>query len=96
MPKRTSTKDKTKRPTDINQLAFLLVKESTEEKAVESQPVTRKPVPKAVSRVMAQMGSRGGKIGGKRRLATMTPEQRSQVASDAARARWAKKKDTSA
>jgi hypothetical protein len=37
------------------------------------------------------MGSKGGKIGGKRRMITMTPEQRSQVASDAARARWAKK-----
>jgi len=44
---------------------------------------------------MAQMGSRGGKIGGKRRLVTMTPEQRSQVASDAAKARWKKRRDAS-
>jgi hypothetical protein len=42
---------------------------------------------------MAQMGSRGGKIGGKMRLVKMTPEQRSQVASDAAKARWAKAKN---
>jgi hypothetical protein len=96
MPKRTSTKDPAKRPTDINQLAFLLVRESTEEKTIGSQPDARKPVPKSVSRVMAQMGSRGGKIGGKRRLLTMSAEERSKIASDAARARWAKKKDMSA
>lgn len=86
MPKRLSISKR--RPTDINQIAFLLVKESTEEK----QPEPKKPVSKAVSRVMAQMGSRGGKIGGKARLTKMTPERRSQVASDAAKARWAKAK----
>jgi len=90
MPKRTSTKGTTRRPTDINQLAHLLVRESTEESATENYPITRPAVPKAVSRVMAQMGSKGGKIGGKRRLITMTPERRSQIASDAARARWKK------
>jgi hypothetical protein len=47
--------------------------------------------PDIVSKVMAEMGRKGGKIGGKRRLETMTPEQRSSVASNAARARWAKK-----
>jgi hypothetical protein len=40
---------------------------------------------------MSEMGRKGGTIGGKRRLKTMTPEQRSSVASNAARARWAKK-----
>jgi hypothetical protein len=66
------------------------VRESTEEKQPENLPTTRKPVSKAVSKFMAKMGSKGGKIGGKRRLVTMTPEERSQIASDAARARWQK------
>ena len=41
---------------------------------------------------MAQMGRKGGKIGGKRRAANMTEQQRSEAASTAARARWAKLK----
>lgn len=42
--------------------------------------------------VMAEMGSKGGKIGGKRRAANMSPEQRRASASLAARARWSGKK----
>jgi hypothetical protein len=90
MPKRTSTSTLPRRPSDVNQLAFLLVKETTKDHQPEPKPL----VSRSVSKVMAQMGSRGGKIGGKRRLVTMTPEQRTQIASDAARARWAKKRDT--
>jgi len=48
-------------------------------------------IPRSVSRVMAKMGSKGGRIGGKRRLVKMTAEQRRQIASDAAKARWKKK-----
>jgi hypothetical protein len=48
-----------------------------------------------VSQVMAQMGRKGGKIGGKRRLETMTDAERTAVAKKAARARWAKKPKTS-
>jgi len=43
-----------------------------------------------ISRVMAAMGAKGGRIGGKRRLETMTKEQRSEAASRAAQARWSK------
>lgn len=92
MPKRLSTQNTSRRPIDVNQLAFRLVRESTEGRESEEKPITRPPVPKAVSRVMAQMGSKGGKIGGKRRLETLTKERRSQIASDAARARWAQAK----
>ena len=46
--------------------------------------------PELLSRVMAEIGRKGGRIGGKRRLKTMTPEQRSEVASSAAKVRWAK------
>jgi hypothetical protein len=47
-----------------------------------------------VQRVMREMGAKGGKIGGKRRLETMTDEQRSRSAKKAAKARWAKAKKT--
>jgi hypothetical protein len=45
-----------------------------------------------ISQVMAEMGRRGGQIGGKRRLQTMTDEERKLAASNAAKARWSKKK----
>lgn len=48
--------------------------------------------PSLISQVMAEMGRRGGRIGGKRRLETMTERHRSQIARKAAKARWAKKK----
>jgi hypothetical protein len=94
MPKRISTEKRPRKPTDFSQLAFQLMKESTEKREAGAIP-ERTGVSKAISRVMAQMGSRGGKIGGKRRLVSMTPEPRSQVASDAAKARWKKRRDAS-
>ena len=47
-----------------------------------------------VQRVMRDMGAKGGRIGGKRRLETMTDEQRRRSARKAAKARWAKAKKT--
>ena len=47
-----------------------------------------------VQQVMREMGAKGGKIGGKRRLETMTDEQRKKSARKAAKARWAKAKKT--
>jgi len=44
-----------------------------------------------ISRVMSEMGKKGGSKGGKMRLVTMTPERRSEVAAIAANKRWAKK-----
>jgi hypothetical protein len=41
---------------------------------------------------MAEMGRKGGRIGGKRRLETMTDRQRSAIARKAAKARWSKKR----
>jgi hypothetical protein len=82
MPKRTSKPKRPKRPKDINQLAHELVRQSTEETFSASD----------ISRVMREMGHRGGEKGGKRRLETMTAEQRNEIALGAARARWAKEK----
>ena len=55
-----------------------------------------KPSRSLVSQVMAAMGRKGGRIGGKRRLETMTAAERKAVASQAARARWAKKRKPAA
>ena len=81
MPKRISKK----RPRDVNSLAHQLVRESTD----NGQPELKKS---EISRIMAEMGRKGGKKGGKRRLETLTQEQRSTIAFKAARARWDKTK----
>jgi hypothetical protein len=45
-----------------------------------------------ISKVMSEMGRKGGKVGGKRSLETMTPEERVARAKKAAAARKPKKK----
>ena len=88
MPKRISN-----RTPDVNQAAHLMVERSTAEpNAPERRVKPPKRLAASISAIMSQMGRKGGKIGGKRRLLTMTPEERSQVAMKAAQARWAKKK----
>ena len=76
------------RPEDINQLAHHLVSISTQ----EGPETVGRATTAQISLVMAEFGRKGGKIGGKRRLETMTPKQRQSVARKAARARWKKKK----
>jgi hypothetical protein len=78
---------KGKRPRDPNQLAKWIVEQSTAEAPAE-QPVT---VPADLSQYMAAMGRKGGTVGGKRRLVTMTATQRKKAAQKAAAARWGKK-----
>lgn len=78
MPKRISKKLK-----DPNQIAAAVVALSISEPGEFDRA--------AVSKIMAEMGRRGGKIGGKRRLKTMTSEERKSAAAKAANARWAKK-----
>jgi hypothetical protein len=50
--------------------------------------------PELVSKVMREMGRKGGKKGGKKgakaRMDTLTPERRTEIARNAAKARWAK------
>jgi hypothetical protein len=70
-----------KRPRDPNQLAKLVVDLATGE-ADETPPEdTRDPAAVA-------LGRKGGLKGGKARAERMTPEQRSESARRAARARW--------
>jgi len=59
---------------------------STEDRQSSPPKVSRSEI----SRVMSAMGRKGGAIGGKRRLVTMTPEERREAAVKAAQSRWAK------
>ena len=82
MPKRTRTTENLDTVQNARRV-FLEAVESTE--TVELT---------VVQQVMREMGAKGGKIGGKRRLETMTDEQRKRSARKAAKARWAKVKKT--
>jgi hypothetical protein len=84
MPKRIS------KTADINEAAYQMVRRSTETEDRESR--APKISPSEISRVMSAMGRKGGKVGGKRRMATMTAEERHDAAVKAARARWGKRK----
>lgn len=83
---------KGKRPRDPNQLAKWIVDQSTSEAPKpETLPAETVAAPANLSEYMASIGRKGGQIGGKRRLKTMTKEQRRKVAAKAARARWKSK-----
>jgi hypothetical protein len=83
------------RPKDINQAAHLMVERSTANdgprEVILVAAKSRKPSKHDISRVMSAMGKKGGKIGGKRSLVTLTSEQRRERALKAAKARWTKR-----
>ena len=86
MPDRSS-----KRPRDVNSLAARLVAES-----VGDEPVTPPPAddigdknPAAVA-----LGRLGGQKGAKARAEKLTAEQRSEIATNAAKARWSGRSDS--
>jgi hypothetical protein len=100
MPKRLS---KSSQPSDINQAAFQMVRRSTgtedretprerrsKKRFSDLERTVAKVTRSDISRVMSAMGRKGGKVGGKRRMVTMTAEQRREVAQKAANTRWAK------
>lgn len=76
MPKRSSIK----RPTDFNQRALEIVKEATVEEP-KKEPLEKNPHAVALGRL-------GGRKGGKARAEKLTPEERSEIARKAAKARW--------
>jgi hypothetical protein len=89
------TVGKGERLRDPNQLAKWIVDHSTgetPEPEIASEPAvsSSSTIPPHVSEYMATIGRKGGQIGGKRRLKTMTKEQRRKVAVKAARTRWKK------
>jgi hypothetical protein len=81
---------KGKRPRDANQLAKWIVDRSTSESPAASP---NPPAPESLSAYMSAMGRKGGQIGGKRRMVTMTAAQRKKAAAKAAKARWGTRKE---
>jgi hypothetical protein len=89
MPKRTGTR--AKRPgqgLDVFQNARRVVLESVGESESVTVSIS------LVKQVMAAMGRKGGKTGGKNRMALLSAEQRSEMGKAAAAKRWGKKKAT--
>lgn len=74
---------KPKRPRDTNQLAKFIVDVATGKAQVQDPHAGKDP---------ASLGRRGGLKGGKVRAERLAPEQRQNIASKAAQARWGKSK----
>jgi len=68
---------------DVNEAAVAVVKRTR--KSVENVPSNAE-----ISRVMAELGRRGGMVGGRNRAAALTSDQRKEIARKAARSRWDK------
>jgi len=77
-----------KRPRDPNQLGKLVVDIATGEVV----DVTKEDIDIILTQNTAavELGRKGGLKGGKARAESMTPEERSEAAKRAARARWGK------
>ncbi len=79
---------------DVNQLAHDQIRRLTEDHT-EAIPIPipvpvalPKPTDAEIKRVMAELGRRGGKKGGKARAAKLSQSERSKIASIAAKKRW--------
>lgn len=79
---------KVKQPTDINQLAKSIVDTATNEET--PKPLTDDEIIKAAA---SALGRKGGLVGGKARAKALTPKRRSEIAKNAAAARWGTKED---
>ena len=87
MPKRSSTR---KPKEDFSQTAFRIVQELTGEKESEEKPDISSALDNAGVRkeIMREMGRRGGQKGGKARAKKLSAKELSQIAINAANARW--------
>ena len=72
-----------KRPRDLNQLAFAIVRESTADEKPELVKDTRNPAAVA-------LGKLGGAKGGNARAAKLSAKKRKAIAQKAAKVRWDK------
>lgn len=71
-----------KKPRDPNQLGKMIVDAATGQ--------TEKPKPDNKDPAAVALGRKGGLKGGKARAESLSPEERSEIAKKAARARWKK------
>jgi hypothetical protein len=79
---------RSKRPTDVNQLGHYMVALSTGQ--LDEEP---KPTQSEISRVMAELGRRGGLLGGKARAANLSKKRKVSIAKKAAQARWSNREN---
>jgi hypothetical protein len=77
---------KKRKDEDFNVAAFRVVQQST------AGPIPISKVKKRKNPAAVALGRLGGKKGAKGRMEKMSPERRRQIASIAARTRWAKEK----
>lgn len=83
MPKRSSKK---KRPRDASQLAKSIVDDATSEAA--DRPKDDTPADDGKNPAAVALGRLGGLKGGKARAAKLSKERRTEIARQAAKARW--------
>ena len=88
MPKRSSKRD-------FSQVALDIVRQVTEEPTPAKEEATTSITPDLDDEdtrkaVMREMGKRGGLKGGKARAEKLTAEERTKIATDAAKKRWTK------
>ncbi len=83
MPERS----RKRRPADLNSLAASIVADSVDEN--RDEPADDGKDPAAVA-----LGRRGGLKGGPARADKLTPDQRSEIARQAAASRWAKSRSS--
>jgi hypothetical protein len=74
-------------PKDPNQLAYAIVRMSTEDPEDHAEK-KRSPI----SQYLAEIGRKGGLKGGKARAEKLSAKKRKEIAEKAAKARWGKKK----
>lgn len=88
-----SRSSKKKLPRDANQLAYEIVRLSTEEPDTpKPEPTPKEDTRSEISKYLAEIGRKGGIVGGKARKDKLTPERRKEIAKKAAKTRWGKHK----
>ena len=55
--------------------------------------MSKKPTQAQISSVMREIGRKGWSKGGQARAAKLSPERRREIASNAVKARWSKKRE---
>ena len=85
MPKPLKKRPSKRPPSDPNQWAHQLVRESTEPEQTD-KPLT--DFEAQLSKYMSKLGKKGGKVSGARRMRNLSVAQRVSIASKAAKARW--------
>ncbi|MEW5930104.1 MAG: hypothetical protein AB1941_21825 [Gemmatimonadota bacterium] len=89
MQKRSSKGRQTPDDNDPNVVAFGVIEQATRDDDDEPEAPPEPPPEKNPAAVA--LGRLGGRKGGKARAEALSPEQRKEIASRAARARWEKK-----